>query len=294
MNLKIMRLKQVYFTLICLFACTLAIAQNNLLDELENEVPEKKAKETAVFKGVKIINLESTKVIGKNQLNFIISHRFGTLADGIDNFLGLDQASARIQFIYGITDWFNVSTSRSGFNKTYDLALKYRLVSQEKGKFPFTVVGYNIVNVNTEFDRDLLPQIEFADRLGYASQALVSRKFNSWLSLELAPTFLFDNTVIEDNQENAQFAVGLGGRFKLNKRFAIIADYGIHFNRVEDSVFQNPLAVGVEIETGGHVFQLHVSNSQSIFENGFFNQSRGDFSTGDIFLGFNLSRSFQL
>lgn len=287
-------MKHLYTTLICLLIFSTVVAQDDLLDELDSEISVENTKENAIFKGVKIINLESTKLVGKNQLDFVISHRFGTLADGVDNFLGLDQASVRIQFIYGVTDWLNVSTSRSGFNKTYDLAVKYRLVGQEKNGFPLTIVGYNIANVNTDLDSDLLPQLEFADRFGYANQVLVSRKFNSWLSLEVAPTFLFDNTVVEDDQDNAQFALGLGARFKLNKRFAIIADYGVHLNRVSNSQFQNPLAVGVEIETGGHVFQLHLSNSQAIFENGFFNQSRGDFSSGDIFFGFNLARSFQL
>ena len=277
-----------------LLTTVLGYGQDDLLSELENDTSVEKVKEIAIFKGVKIINLESTKLIGKNQLDFIISHRFGTLRDGVDNFLGLDQASARIQFIYGITDWLNVSTSRSGFNKAYDLALKYRLVSQEETGNPFTIVGYNIVNVNTELSQALFPQVGFSNRLGYASQLLVSRKFSKWLSLEAAPTFLYDNTVVEDGQDNAQFALGVGGRFKLNKRLALIADYGLHFNRVSDSVFQNPLGLGVEIETGGHVFQIHLSNSQAIYENGFFGQSRGDFSEGNIFLGFNLSRSFSL
>jgi len=281
------------FILIGLYTAT-TFAQNDLLDELEEDLAAQPTQEIAVFKGVKIVNLESTKLIAKNQLDFIISHRFGTLSDGVDNFLGLDQASARIQFIYGITDWLNVSTSRSGFNKTYDVAFKYRLKSQETNGFPFTIVGYNIANVNTELDQDLLPQLEFADRLGYASQIIISRKFNKNLSLELVPTFFHDNTVVEDGQDNAQFALGFGGRVKLTKRFALIGDYGVHLNRVSNSVFQNPLAVGVEIETGGHVFQIHLSNSQAIYENGFFGQARGDFIEGHIFLGFNLSRSFSL
>lgn len=288
-------MKRQFVTLFMILLCTIATqSQEDLLGELEDDLSTEKVAEIATFKAVKIINLESTRLIGARQLDFIISHRFGTLADGVDNFLGLDQASVRIQFIYGITDGFNVSVSRSGFNKTYDVAAKYNLVRQKKEGFPFTIVGYNIANVNTELDADLFPQLEFADRLGYASQLLVARKFSQWLSLEAAPTFLYDNTVIEDGQDNAQFALGLGGRFKLNKRFAIIADYGIHFNRVSNSQFQNPLAVGVEIETGGHVFQLHLSNSQAIYENGFFNQSRGDFADGDIFFGFNLARSFKL
>lgn len=289
--MMIQQLRILLFALVC---TPTIYAQGDLLNELEGDLSTEKVAEIATFKAVKIVNLESTRLIGARQLDFIISHRFGTLADGVDNFLGLDQASVRIQFIYGITDGINVSVSRSGFNKTYDLAAKYNILKQKKEGFPFTIVGYNIANVNTELDADLFPQLEFADRLGYASQLLIARKFNKWLSLELAPTFFHDNTVIEDGQDNAQFAVGFGGRFKLNKRFALIADYGLHLNRVANSQFQNPLALGVEIETGGHVFQLHFSNSQAIYENGFFGQSRGDFTQGDIFFGFNLARSFKL
>ena len=269
-------------------------AQDDLLGELEDEIADEKQEVSSVFKGIKIINFESTKLVGKNQLQFIISHRFGTLRNGIDNFLGLDDASVRIQFVYGVTDWLHISTSRSGVGQTYDLAAKYHLVKQKKDGFPFTIAGHNIINVNTALDRDILPGLQFNDRLGYANQLLISTKVNDWLSLQLIPTHFHDNTVIEDGQNNSQYAIGLGGRLKLTKRFALLADWGGHLNRVDDSVFRNPLAVGVEIETGGHVFQLHLSNSQAIFANGFLGQAGGDFSTGDIFFGFNLSRAFSI
>ena len=280
--------------LLVLFVPFTLMAQNDLLDELESEVPATKEAVSSVFKGVKLINFESTKLIGENQLYFVIAHRFGSLNDGVDNFFGLDDASVRIQFIYAPTKWLNIGASRSGFNQTYDLSLKYTLLRQEKDGFPLNVVGYNLMNVNTNLDKDLFPRLTFKDRLGYASQLLISRKFNNWLSLEFAPTYFYDNTVFEDGQDNAQFALGFGGRFKLTKRFALIADYGYHLNRVDDSVFNNALALGIEIETGGHVFQLHVSNSQAMFENGFLGQARGDFSDGSVFLGFNISRAFSL
>lgn len=272
----------------------LHFGQDSLLDDLEEDLPEQDNAVTSIFKGVKIVNFESTKLVGKNQLQFIISHRFGDLSDGIDNFIGLDEATARIQFIYGVSDWAHISVSRSGFNKTYDIAVKYRLANQRENGFPFTLVGYNLINVNTDLDNDLFPRLTFNDRLGYANQLLISRKFNDWLSLQLAPTYFHDNTVVEDGQANAQFALGFGGRVKVTKRMALIGDYGIHLNRVSNSVFNNALSLGVEIETGGHVFQIHVSNSQAIFANGFLGQARGDFGTGSIFLGFNLSRAFSL
>lgn len=285
-------MKKLVFLL--LFLPVIAIAQDDLLGELEQEVPDEKQPVSSVFKGIKIVNLESTKLVGEKQLQFIISHRFGDLSDGIDNFIGLDDATARIQFVYGVTDWLNVGVSRSGFNKTYDALVKYRLVRQKEGGSPVNVVGYNLLTINTNLDSDLLPGLTFADRLGYATQVLVSRKFNDWLSLQLSPTYFHDNTVIEDGQDNSQFALGIGGRFKFTKRLAFIGDYGIHLNRVSGSDFNNALSLGLEIETGGHVFQLHVSNSQAIFANGFLGQARGDFGEGNIFLGFNISRAFSL
>lgn len=280
--------------LLLLFAPLTMIAQDDLLDELESEIPTQKEAVSSVFKGVKLINFESTKLIGEHQLYFVIAHRFGSLKDGVDNFFGLDDASVRIQFIYAPTKWLNIGASRSGFNQTYDLSLKYTLLRQKKEGFPFNIVGYNLINVNTSLDKDLFPKLTFNDRLGYASQLLISRKFNNWLSLELAPTYFHDNTVFEDGQDNSQYVLGIGGRFKMTKRFALIADYGYHLNRVDDSVFNNALALGLEVETGGHVFQLHVSNSQAMFENGFLGQARGDFGDGSVFLGFNISRAFSL
>ncbi|WP_299763706.1 DUF5777 family beta-barrel protein [uncultured Dokdonia sp.] len=292
----------------------MAIAQDDdLLNELEQEIPDEPLPVLSVFKGIKIVNFESTKLVGEKQLQFIISHRFGDLSDGIDNFLGLDDATARIQFVYGVTDWLNVGISRSGFNKTYDAAVKYRFLRQTEGESPVTLVGYHLLTINTDLDSDLFPDLTFSDRVGYANQLLISRKFNNWLSLQLIPTFFHDNIVLEDGQDNSQFALGIGGRIKLTKRLALIGDYGIHLNRLtnfstvaipgglttqvkgaDNSVFNNPLALGVEIETGGHVFQLHVSNARAIFANGFLGQARGDFGDGNVFLGFNISRAFSL
>jgi len=277
-----------------LFPLAILAQSDDLLGELETELVFQEERVTSVFKGIKIINFESTKLVGKKQLQFVLYHRFGSLDDGVDNFFGLDDASVRVQFIYGATDWLNFGVSRSGFNKSYDITAKYRLISQKKNAFPVTVVGFNLAYVNTDLDSDLLPGLSFSDRLGYTNQLLISRKFNDWLSFQLSPTFFHDNTVQEENQQNSQFAIGIGGRIKLTKRLAIIGDYGIHLNRVDNSIFNNPLAAGVEIETGGHVFQLHVSNARAIFANGFLGQSRGDFTNGTIFLGFNLTRAFSL
>ncbi len=266
-------------------------AQDDLFDEIDTDsIGDQKV--SAAFKGLKIVNFESTKLVSKNELTLVVSHRFGSIENGISTFFGLDDAVTRINFVYGLSENVNIGVSRSSYLKIYQASLKYRLLRQEKGKSPFTIVGFNAILANTALDEDSLPLLEFTDRLGYTAQLLISRKFNSNLSLELAPTFFHDNYVAIDSQDNSQYGVGVGGRYKLTKRWSFNVDYGIHFNRADDSPFKNPLSIGFDMETGGHVFQMHFSNSQPMNTNGFFGQANGDWGDGRIYFGFNLSRRF--
>jgi hypothetical protein len=134
--------------------------------------------------------------------------------------------------------------------------------------------------------------MKFENRLIYVGQLLISRKFTENLSLELVPTFFHENFVIDDNQDNSQYAIGVGGRYKFAKRWSVNIDYAAHLNRSSTSPFNDPLSIGVDLETGGHVFQMHLSNSQGIHESGFLGNTTGDWGKGDIFFGFNLLRVF--
>ncbi len=279
--------------LIIIFCFPLLIySQDDLLDEIDSDPVIGADYVTAAFKGLKIVNFESTKLVAKNELTFIVSHRFGSLENGIDTFFGLDDAVTRLNFVYGVSDGFNIGFSRSSFQKIYEMSAKYRLLRQEKNGFPFSIVGFNSFLINTGLDEDNLPLIEFKHRLSYTAQLLISRKINTNLSLELAPTFFHDNYVQIDGQDNSQFALGLGGRHKLSKRWSINVDYGWHLNRADNSPFKNPLSVGFDLETGGHVFQLHFTNTQGMNTNTFLGQGTGDWSDGNIYFGFNLSRVF--
>ncbi|RZV66159.1 MAG: hypothetical protein EX254_04160 [Flavobacteriaceae bacterium] len=266
-------------------------SQDDLLNEINTD-SVKTSYETAVFKGLKIVNFESTKLVAKKELTFVVAHRFGSLERGLDNFFGLDEAVTRLNFVYGISDGLNISVSRSSFQKIYNLAIKYRLIRQQSNGFPFTVVGNNEININTGLDKDNLPKLEFDNRLGYTSQLLISRKIDKNLSLQVAPTFFHDNYVAIDEQDNSQFAVGIGGRYKLGPRWSLNMDYGLHLNRADSSPFKNPLSIGIDLETGGHVFQMHFTNAQPMNTNGFLGQGSGDWTEGDIYFGFNLSRRF--
>jgi len=290
-------------TLILLLLPFLVFSQDDLLDELEGDVILDKTV-SSVFKSLKIVNFESTKLANKKDFYLIVAHRFGTVKNGIDDFFGLDQSVTQIKVIYGFTDWLNIGAARSSNQKKYGLHAKYRLKPQEESGFPVSIVGYNLVTVNTSLKDDIYPNIDFQDKLTYTSQILVSRKFNENLSLLVAPSYVHENlatrsyvgqsdgSTIAYDEENDQFAIGVGGRYKISKRVSINIDYGVHLNRNSNSVYNNPLSIGTDIETGGHVFQVHFTNAQAMFEEGFITQGQGDWSDGDFFFGFNLVRVF--
>ena len=276
---------------ILLFLPLMMGAQDDLLNELEAETTDESF-ETAAFKGLKIVNFESTKMVSKQELYFVVSHRFGSIKPGIEDFFGLDQAVTRLNFIYGISDGINIGVSRSSFLKIYEASLKLRLLRQKRNGLPFTLVLFNSAMLNTTLDEQTLPGLSFENRLSYSTQALVSTKLNKNLSFQVAPTFFHDNLVALDSQENSQYALGFGGRCKLTKRWSLNVDYGLHLNRAADSPFVNPLSIGFDLETGGHVFQLHFTNAQPMNTNFFLGQATGDWGEGDIFFGFNVSRLF--
>jgi hypothetical protein len=280
-----------FFTTLFLSFSVFLFAQNDLLSEIDTD-PETSAFASAVFKGLKVINFESTKLVAKGGFNFIVSHRFGTVKNGFKNLFGLDEAVTHLNFVYGVSDRFNISASRSSNQKIYEVGSKFALLKQQAGKIPFTVAGYTSVLANTALSTDNLPKLEFKHRLSYVAQLLISRKINSELSLIVSPTFFHDNYVTNDLQDNSQYGVGFGGRYKLGKRWSVNMEYGVHLNRSEGSLYINPFSIGVDLETGGHVFQLHFTNSQSMNTNGVFGTSTGDWSDSDVYFGFNLARSF--
>ena len=276
------------YLLLLLFPVSV-LAQDDLLNEIDTVSTEKSKVESA-FKGLKIVNLESTKLAAKGDLYFIVAHRFGSIKDGFEGFYGLDNANTQIKFVYGLTNWFTVSGARSEL--AYDFSGKFLIKNQERGGFPVAIAGFGSLAINNTLKESLYPNMTFENRLIYVSQILISRKFSQNLSLEVVPTFFHENFVLDDNQENSQLALGLGGRYKFAKRWSLNIDYAAHLNRASNSVYKNPLSVGVDIETGGHVFQMHFSNSQGIHEAGFLGNTTGDWTKGDVFFGFNLLRVF--
>lgn len=264
-------------------------AQDDLLSEIDTAAAGKRKVESA-FKALKIVNLESTKLAAKGDLYFIVAHRFGSVKDGFEGFYGLDQAVTQLKFVYGLNDWLTVSGARSEI--AYDFSGKFLLKSQETNGFPVAIAGFTSLAINNTLKESLYPEMKFDNRLVYVTQLLVSRKFSNSLSLQLSPTYFHENFVIDDNQDNSQYAIGMGGRYKFAKRWSVNVDYAAHLNRSSTSQFRDPLSIGVDLETGGHVFQMHFSSSQGMHESGFLGNSTGDWGKGDVFFGFNLLRVF--
>ncbi len=277
------------------------LAQDDLLSDIDSV--ETNIKVESAFKSLKIINLESTKLASKGDFYFVVAHRFDYFKNGFDDFFGLDNANTQLKFLYGVNDWLTVHVARSGFQETYDLAAKYQLKSQIKDGFPFTIVGFNSIAVNTELKDKDYPNMKFENRLSYVTQLLISRKFSDKLSLQIAPSYFHENTlrdILDENnqailpnpQDNSQFAIGLGGRYKLTSRWSVNVDYAAHLNRTSQSIYRNPLSIGVDLETGGHVFQMHFTNARAMHESGFLGQTTGNWGDGEIAFGFNLVRVF--
>lgn len=257
----------------------------------------------SAFKALKIVNLESTKLAAKGDFYLMIAHRFGYVDNGFEDFFGIDNANTQIKFLYGVNEWMTLHVARSGFQKTYEVGGKFSLMQQKSDGFPIAIVGFSSVAANTEFKESDYPNITFENRLSYVVQALASRKFSEKLSLQVVPTFFHENTlrdtyndqgeiILPNPQDNSQFAIGFGGRYKFAKRWSINLDYAAHLNRASESIYKNPLAIGFDLETGGHVFQMLFTNAQAINESGFLGQTSGDWTKGEIAFGFNLYRVF--
>jgi hypothetical protein len=236
-------------------------------------------------------SLEST---AGGVLDFKISHRFGFLNGGIKELFGLDAAMIRIGADYGITDRLSVGFGRSSYEKTYDGFLKYKFLRQSSGakKMPLTAAVFASAAIKTtpwaNPDRDNY----FSSRLYYTFQLIVGRKFSDSFSLQLSPTLVHRNLVRTKAEANDVLALGMAVRQKLTKRIAVNAEYVYVLpNQLVDG-YRNSFTVGFDIETGGHVFQLHFTNSTSMIEKGYVAETVGDWLDGGVHFGFNISRVF--
>lgn len=279
-----MRKISLLFTLILSLS---AFGQDELMELLEGESAGDD-EVSGTFKSTRLVNGHSVEVRSKGILEFIISHRFGTINSGHKQLFGLDESSIRLALEYGLSDKVNIGLGRASFNKVIDAFAKYKAIRQTNTT-PITLTVFGSMARKTVEEVGL----EGTNRMAYTGQILIARKFNSKLSLQVMPTLIQRNLVPSVFDDNLLISIGIGGRYKVTNRIAINTEY---YPQLSDfsSDFQNAFAVGVDIETGGHVFQLHFTNAVQMNERGFIGETTSSFFDGDIHYGFNISRVFDL
>lgn len=298
-----------YFTLFALLFSLVSFAQTDdmqaMLDSISKaDAAQNGAKDytTATFKTTRVVNFPSIETTGKNLLDFRIMHRFGEVSSGFDNFFGLDgPAGIKIAFDYGINNWITIGIGRSSYDKLIDGNFKARLLRQTMdNKTPFSMTYQGVMNVTAKKDPRLSQGINkyeyFTSRLSYSNSITIARKFNDKLSLEIHGFHVHYNMTDSNKDKNDIFAAGISGRFKLTARMALTFEYAHRLNNyVEDkSLYQDPVSIGLDIETGGHVFQVHITNGYGINEVQFIPYSTSNILKGQLRLGFNISRVFTM
>lgn len=267
----------------------------DLFADLDNETKSVATNTTdhisATFKSTRVVNGHSIETIGKNNLDFRIAHRFGTLNSGSYNLFGLDNATMRIGLDYGLTDRIMIGLGRSTVDKEIDGFIKYKILRQSTGKtkMPITLAYLGSAMQYTIKGSE---DISFSNRMSYAHQLLIARKFSDAVSFQLSPTLVHINMVDWKVEKNNLFSLGIAGRVKISKRVALTGEYFHQFDKLTNR--QNSLSLGVDIETGGHVFQLHFTNSTGMTERSFITNTTGKWGDGDIHFGFNITRIFAL
>jgi hypothetical protein len=267
-----------------------AIAQDDLLNELESKAP-RTAYAESTFKGSRLVNGQTVETRGRGELEFIFSHRFGAMNSGSYNLYGLDQAAVRLGLEYGITDRWGIGFGRSSSDKIMDFYSRYKIIRQRADAVPVTITAFGYASFKLASPGDAT---SLNDRTAYVTQLLIARKFSPKLSLQLMPTYVHKNAVDKTIESNDQIAIGIGGRYKISRSIAITSEYYHRLDVKTNNPYKNSIGFGVDIETGGHVFQLLLSSSQRITERTFITESEGDFFNGDIHFGFNVTRAFQL
>mgnify|MGYP001390245810 CR=1 FL=1 len=276
-------------------------AQSDLLFDIDDENNTEFT--ISAFKAHKIINNQSTKQSNKGELYLYVSHRFGTVKDGISTLFGLDYANTKIELMYGLNNNIQFGFSRESLKKTYSSSFKFK-ISEQSSNFPLNISNYSSFNYNSSSFFAQGEDLSFSDRSIIFTQFLFSTALSEKLSLQISPSVAIRNyndivPVFENGailfisyEQKENYTVSFGSRYKLNNRTSLNFEYNHYVNRLKISPYKDVLSIGVDIETGGHVFQLLFSNTQSIDDVSVLLDAEGNWSTGDFFFGFNILRVF--
>lgn len=275
-----------------------AQAQDDLLNMLSKDDPQKPTAVYATFKSTRVVNLQSNENMKARHLDFRIQHRFNSIQNGAYDMFGLDGAKMRLGFEYGLTDRLMIGLGRSTIGKAYDGFLKYQLLQQQVKGHPISIGLFGSTAINTESWADPTRNNLFSSRLSYCAQVIFTRKVNDYVSLIVSPTMVHYNLVAEKATPNDIFALGLGGSFKITRSTRFNIEYIPRLNGRDqpmlsgDPAYYDAFAFGFDIETGGHVFQLHFTNATGLIEQQFVARNSNPLALKELRFGFNLSRTF--
>ncbi|HKL66438.1 MAG TPA: DUF5777 family beta-barrel protein [Bacteroidales bacterium] len=288
-----MKILKVIIISFVLSATSTAVFSQSLLDSLQSVTPGQESESLQLFKGSLIHNGQSTAQAFPGELKLNIQHRFGNISNGLYDLFGLDVATMRFGFEYGFNDWLSASVGRSTYEKTYDAGIEASLLKQNNtGNKPLDINVFFQVSGNTL--RNIYPDEydNLSGRLAYSGQLLVGRKIGI-LSLMLSPSFVYNSYDYRIADSFMYYALGSGGSIRINEKVSVTAEYYYSFT---DTPFTNynPLSIGVDLDTGGHLFQLIFSNSTGMFNKSMLVNNTGRWLDGNIYFGFNLIRTFYL
>ena len=268
---------------------TILYAQDDLLDLIddgfENTYPV-----NATFKAKRIVNSQSIEMPKPRILDFMILHRFGSMSNGAYDLFGMDEAVIRFDLKYGLSDRISFGIGRSSLNKTFDIFTKVKIMGQKTGhrSFPITLVFFSKMEIET-----IIKDMSMNDRITYDFQFLLAKKFNRSLSLQLMPTLIHRNLVETNSDSHDLISIGVGGRMKMTKRTSINFDTFFPVGQRSET-YRQGWGIGYDIETGGHVFQLMLTNARGSFESEYIENASGTLKDLDLYLGFNIARVFYL
>ena len=245
------------------------------------------------FYSTRMVNSHTVEITGKGSMDFRLNHRFAPLNQGIYEFFGLDAASMRIGLDFGLSNNLMVGIGRSTYFKEYDGFIKYRLVHQKTGAgAPLSITWVGATSYRT-LDYGPGLTVSNSDRWFYTTQLLFARKFNDNFSFQLSPTYThYNRAIFLTGGASDLFSLGFLARQKISKRVSINAEYFMQTTKFDGT--SDALSIGVDINTGGHVFQIHLTNATMMNEHSFIHETTGSWGKGDIRLGFNISRIFNI
>jgi len=287
-------IKKILLASIIMSSCKLAVAQDvDLFKSMDEQNKKDKNNQTdyttATFKTTRLINGQSIENVGAGLLDVKISHRFGSLNKGAYELWGLDNAQMRMGVDYGINRWLMVGVGRNSFEKTYDGFIKSKIIRQSTGQKNMPIAVSAAISTMWKTVKDDALN-NYTDRYAFAPQLIIARKFSDYISLQIMPTVVHYNSVSKSSDPNDYYSIGMGGRLRLSRRVNLTTEY--YYRITQQEGYVNSLSAGFDIETGGHVFQFHFTNTQGMTEGSYINQTTEKWTDGGVHFGFNIARIF--